>query len=382
VPKDMQQSTTRAEAVAVLKAGYAELAPGQRITVRAFQPEDAPGISRLFYQVYGEDYAVDEPYFPERIVEADRAGRIHAFVAVLPDGAVAGVAALFQSSPPNKQFYEYGQMIVDKGYRNSSAVMRMHLYAKKNMFGRLDGVDAEYGEAVCHHLVSQKMSRDVEYMECVLEPGLMPEAAYTGEGISGRVSCLLQVRVNNGGAGPLFIPECWRAQVESLLPSWPLTRAVRPAADEIPADARTELEAQRFDFAGVTRLNVAVPGADFGARLAEEIDLSWSRGHAVVQVFLNLGRSWCGHAAGELRKAGFFFGGFLPLWFGDTAPGPDALLAQRFLEPVELAVIKTQSEAGTRVCAMVLADMARAGREFGAPVATALGWTLSEPYTG
>ncbi|MDO9631171.1 MAG: hypothetical protein Q7I92_04650, partial [Humidesulfovibrio sp.] len=91
-------------------------------------------------------------------------------------------------------------------------------------------------------------------------------------------------------------------------------------------------------------------------------------GHDLIQFYLPMGSPSCGFAAEILRQAGCFFGGFAPLWFGSAGQGPDALLVQRFLRPVELAPIKTQSEAGAKVVQMVLGDMEWAGREFGAPV--------------
>jgi len=366
---------TRAEAIAALRASAHDLVPGQMVQADAFRPGDAPGVGRLFLQIYGEDYPVDEPYVPELLIEANRTGRIHTLVARAADGSIVGQAAAYQSSPPNRRMYEYGQILVDKAYRNSFAAFRMHKYASENMFGRLPGVDGLFGEAVCHHLVTQKMSRGVAFLECGLEVGLMPEAAYAGEGVTGRVSCLLQVRVDHDHQGDLFVPECWDAQVRAILPSWPLKRSVKPGrAGHAPAgDEVTDMAVQQFSFAGVTRCNVAEVGAQFAERAAQEIRESVALGHDLIQFYLPLGSPSCGFAAEVLRQAGCFFGGFAPLWFGTAGQGPDALLAQRFLRPVALAPILTQSEAGAEVVRMVLADMERAGREFDAPVGALTG---------
>jgi hypothetical protein len=360
----------RAAAIAALRASACDLVPGQRVEAGAFRPEDAPGVGRLFLQIYGEDYPVDDPYVPELLVEANRSGRIHTIVARAADGSVVGQAGIYQSSPPNRRMYEYGQMLVDKAYRNSFAAFRMHKHAEQNMFGKLPGVDALFGEAVCHHLVTQKMSRGVDFFECGLEVGLMPEAAYAGEGVTGRVSCLLHVRVDNDRQGDLFVPDCWDGQVRSILPAWPLKRSLkRGAAGHVPAqDAGTDMAVQQFGFAGVTRCNVAELGASFAERAAQEIGESEALGHDLIQFYLPMGSPSCGFAAEVLRQAGCFFGGIAPLWFGSAGQGPDALLAQRFLRPVALAPIKTFSEAGAAVVRLVLQDMERAGREFGAPV--------------
>lgn len=360
----------RKTAIAALIKNAKDPVPGQKVTAGAFRPEDAPGVGRLFVQVYGEDYPVDDPYVPELLIEANKSGRIYTVVARAADGTVVGQGGVYQSSPPNRRMYEYGQILVDKAYRNTFAAFRIHKYASENMFGKLPNVDAMFGEAVCHHLVTQKMSRGVDFFECGLEVGLMPEEAYAGEGVSGRVSCLLHVRVDHDRQADLFVPECWDEQVRRLLPFWPLKRNVKQGGSgHVPAaDEATDMAVQQFGFAGVTRCNVAEVGAQFAERVAQEIRESEELGHSLIQFYLPCGSPSCGYAAEVLRQAGCFFGGFSPLWFGSAGQGPDAVLVQRLLRPVGLAPIKTQSDAGAMVVRMVLEDMERAGREFGAPV--------------
>jgi hypothetical protein len=366
--------STRAENVAALRASYAELVPGQKVEARLFAPSDAPGVGRLFLQVYGDDYPVDEPYVPELLTEANATGRIHTVVASVPDGSIVGQGAVFRSSPPNTRMYEYGQILVDKAYRNSFAAYRLHQYAFKNMFGQLDGVDAMYAEAVCHHIVTQKMSANSNFFECGLELGLMPEAAYAGEGADGRVSCLLYIRLDDAGQGPLAIPACWREQVEATLPTWPLTRNISVSGPEVaaPAGSVSALDVRHFAFAGVTRVQVASIGADFAQCAAREIAAARQREDAMVQFFLCLGEGWTGQAAETLRQAGGFFAGFLPQWFGALGSGPDGMLVQLYLKPAKLAPLLAHSEHGATVIRRVVADMLRAGREFGAPVGAPL----------
>jgi hypothetical protein len=366
--------STRAENVAALRASYAELVPGQKVEAGLFRPEDAPGVGRLFLQVYGDDYPVDEPYVPEMLTEANATGRIHTIIVRVPDGSIVGQGAIFRSSPPNTRMYEYGQMLVDKAYRNSFAAYRLHQYASKNMFGKLPGIDALYGEAVCHHIITQKMSVAVDFFECGLELGLMPEAAYAGEGVDGRVSCLLHIRLDDVGQGPLAIPACWREQIEATLPTWPLVRSVSVSGPEVaaPAGSVSDMDVRHFDFAGVTRVQVAAIGADFAQCVARDIAAAKQRDYAVVQFFVSLGQGWTGQAAETLRQAGGFFAGFFPQWFGTEGSGPDALLVQLYLKPIKLAPVMANAERGATVIRRVVADMLRAGREFGAPLASPL----------
>jgi len=363
---------TRAEALACLKATYAELTLGQKLSYRCFQPEDAPGVGRLFWQVYGDEYPVDEPYVPELLIEANRTGRIRTVVVVAEDGSIVAQAACFQSSPPNLRLYEYGQLLLDKGYRNSFAAARMHQFFVKNMFGQMDGVDGTYGEAVCHHMVTQKMIKGSGFRECGVELGLMPEAAYAGEGVVGRASCLYAQRVDRDQPGALFLPGDWSGLVQSIMGQWPLSRQVAEGDAQVPAQAVTELEARHFSFAEVRRVTVFRIGADFTSRLAAELEAAAKDGAAVLQLFLCLGEAWTGQAAQALRQAGFFFGGFMPLWFGDTGPGPDGMLVQRFIKPATLAGLLLYTPEMELLGARVVADMERASRDFGAPGVTFL----------
>lgn len=363
---------TRAEALAQLKRSYTDLEPGQKLTYRLFRPEDAPGVGRLFFQVYGDEYPVDEPYVPDLLIEANRAGRIRTVVVEAEDGSIVAQAACFQSSPPNLRLYEYGQLLLDKNYRNTFAAARMHQFFVKNMFGQMPGVDGTYGEAVCHHLATQKMIKGSGFRECGVELGLMPEAAYAGEGVHGRASCLYAQRVDQDQPGALFLPGAWGGLVQGIMGQWPLSRQVAQGDAPVPPHAVTELEAKHFVFAGVRRVTVRRIGADFAERLAAELAAATQGDAALVQLFLCLGEAWTGHAAQALRQAGFFFGGFMPQWFGETGAGPDALLAQRFMQPATLAGLRLYTPEMEQLGAGVVEDMHRASREFGAPAVTFL----------
>jgi hypothetical protein len=315
---------------------------------------------------------VDDPYIPGLLVEANRTGRIRTVVVEAEDGSIVAQAACFQSSPPNLRLYEYGQLLLDKSYRNTFAAARIHQFFVKNMFGQMDGVDGTYGEAVCHHLATQKMIKGSGFRECGLELGLMPEAAYAGEGVVGRASCLYAQRVDQARSGALFLPGEWGGLVQGILGRWPLSRQVGQGDALVPARAVTGLEARHFSFAGVRRVTVFRIGADFAARLAAELEAARADRAALVQLFLCLGEAWTGQAAQALRQAGFFFGGFMPQWFGETGPGPDAMLAQRFVEPVTLAGLRLFTPEMEQLGVQIVADMERASRDFGAPSVTFL----------
>jgi hypothetical protein len=372
----MGKKMDRDAAIASLKADYIDITLGQDVSVRGFLPEDAPGIGRLFLQTYGESYPVDDPYVPELLIEANRQRTTVTAVAVTPDGSVVGQGAVFNSSAPNRRMYEYGQIVVDKAYRKKSArrhsaITQLNQYIGETIIGRTECIAAVYAEAVCHHIVSQKMGQSIRMIECGLELGLMPEVAYQGENVKGRASNILILRINDGGSGPLYIPECWRSAFALLMQPFAPDRRVSVVDAEMPWDAEeTAFEVSHFAFAGVMRVNVARIGRDFASVVARAVSEAQEQAYAVIQVFMNLGQTSVGPAAEILKRAGFFPAAALPLWFGDTAPGPDALLAQRFLAPVELEAMRFRTDRGRCVAECVVAEMRRAAREEGAPLAT------------
>lgn len=365
----------KAQALAGIRERRQPVEPGQKYAVRRFEPSDAWGVARLFLEIYGEDYPIEDSYIPERIIAAHAEGRQRTVVAVAADGTVIGQAAFFKSSPPNPGMFEYGQMLLLREYRNGMVAARMHQFATNEMAGK-DGLDVMFGEAVCNHLVTQKMSRSMRYDGCAMELGLMPAEAYAHEGAVGRVSCLLMTRVDVDQHQPRFVPECWSGLIDVALKDFTrLERDVAPSGPELPPAGPeagvSRLEARHFDFAGVTRVNAFSVGADFPARMAAIKAEAEARGDALVQCWLGMDSPHCGGAAQALRQAGFFCGGAVPCWFG-PGQGGDALLAQRFLKPVELAFLRLFSEDAEVLFALVRADMERAGREFGAPVAVVL----------
>lgn len=359
----------KAQALAGILERRTPVVEGQKYSVRRFEPGDAWGVARLFYEVYGEDYPIADAYIPERIVTAHAEGRQRTVLAVAADGTVIGQAAFFRSSPPNPSMYEYGQMLLLREYRHGMVAARMHQFATAHLAGQ-DGVVAMFGEAVCNHLVTQKMSVSMRYEGCALELGLMPSEAYAHEGAVGRVSCLLMARIDEDERQPRHVPDCWAGLVEAGVRHFgKLERDVLAASPELPAQGASVLEERHFGFAGVTRVNVFSAGADFAQWLEGLLARCAERGDTVVQCWLALGSEHVGGAAESLRRAGFFCGGVIPCWFAPNQGG-DALLAQRFLRPAELARINLFNEDSERFCALVLADMERAGREFGAPLGT------------
>ncbi|MEI8356051.1 MAG: hypothetical protein WCG31_08195, partial [Deltaproteobacteria bacterium] len=176
----------RAEALRLLALDRRTVQEGEAYRVGYLEPSDGPGVARLFYAVYGDGYPIDTYYIPERLAEENRRGTIRSVVARTAHGDVVAHVALYRSSPPNPNLYEFGVGLTLPPYRSTTAFFRVTQLLIE-LVGD-DGIDGFFGEAVCNHIVTQKLSRHVQAVETALEPALMPAETYAAErSASGRV---------------------------------------------------------------------------------------------------------------------------------------------------------------------------------------------------
>ena len=347
---NLDDATVKRAAVARIVAAQEPLPPNQAYVLDRMRPEDAPGVARIFHDIYGDKYPVVDYFVPEQLTALNRRNAVLTMAARLPSGAIAGTGAYYRSSPPNPAVYEQGQLLVAAEYRNTSLAFRilkrLEDHARTAAFA-----EAIFGEAVCNHLVTQKAAVLYDYTACGLELSLMPSGAYEKEGASGRVSCLLNFRVARDRPQPLFLPEAYRPVLEHILAGFTLDRDIRYAVLDVPEPAQTVLDARVFDFAQVERVQVAAIGRDFEQHVDDMVKRAGSQGLAVIQVYLSAAAPGVAFATAILNRHGFIFGSFAPLWFG-----PDALMFQWLAEEPDFAAIKLYTDQARILLGHIEAD--------------------------
>jgi len=153
------------------------VAPGQPCQADRFRPEDAPGIVNLFRAVYGDGYPIAHYYDPDWITAANGSGELVSVVSRTPSGEVIAHTALYRSSPANPGLMELGLGLTLPDYRQSVAMLGITLYVRNKLLPTLT-CDGLFGEAVCNHIVTQKLCGFVGMTECALELDLMPAESY------------------------------------------------------------------------------------------------------------------------------------------------------------------------------------------------------------
>lgn len=339
----------RQEAIRQLAADSRPLPAGEQFATRFYQPEDGPGVARLFYAVYGDGYPIDTFYLPDRLTEENRAGRIRSVVAVTEAGDVVCHEALFRSSAPNPGLFEFGLGLTLPSYRGTLAFARCSQLLMT--LPGTEGIDAFFGEAVCNHVITQKLTRQVGTVETALEPALMPARAYEAEqSAHGRVSCLMAFKVVQDHKRQLCIPNAYREQMAFLLEGCNLDRELQPGKSSLPASP-ARIETALFHESGVARCNITAAGVDLADQLQSLESNLRDKQYALLQCFVPLDVSWAGVAVELMRQKRFFLGGFLPVWFGG-----DGLLMQKLFVDPGFEEMKLHTERAKAIREMVRAD--------------------------
>ena len=321
----------------------------EKCTIGYFDPADAAGIARLFYTVYGEGYPVDTYYIPQRLSEENRCGAIRSVVARTASGEVAAHVAFYRSSPPNANLYEYGLGMTLPSYRSSLVFARACQLLLK-LLGT-DQIDGIYGESVCNHVTTQKLSLQVKAVETALEPALMPADAYTTEGSAkGRVACVMAFRVACDQHRVVFLPKAYLSELKFMMSGIDLDRQLRVAEEALPS-VDSVIDVRRFPSAGVARCTLTTTGCDLAIRLSELEFEFRQHNYALIQYFINLGQPHSGAVVETLRSKGYSLGGWLPTWFGD-----DGLLMQKHLVPPDFENIQLYSDRAKALHEIVQRD--------------------------
>ncbi|HOW64165.1 MAG TPA: hypothetical protein P5186_11665 [Candidatus Paceibacterota bacterium] len=325
--------------------------PGQNFVVDSFKPEDALGVASLFYSIYGSEYPFETYYIPEKIIEENSNGNVYTVVARTAKGDIIGHGALYRSSPPNKALYEVGQYLVLKSYRHTFAAFKINKYIAEVLVPKVP-LCGYFGEAVTHHVATQKTSLLVGAKEAAIELELMPAASYEKEaGTKNRITCINYYQSVRDRPQRFFVPGVYRNAIEYLLSGMALDRELAPANGTPPAGSCSRIDSRFFRFAGVGRLNVESCGADFDTVMSPLEAQAKSEQIVVLQCFLNLDQPWVGAAVECLRSKGFCLGGYLPRWF-ET----DGLLMQKINHRPAFDSIMLHSERARALMQFVRQD--------------------------
>ncbi len=322
----------------------------QEIEIDFFRSEDAPGIARLFRQVYGKGYPINIYYSPKRLIEENAVGRVLSSVARTHTGEVVGHDALVLLDPVTR-LYENAAGAVLPRFRGQGVFFHL---MKHNVFdyAKRFGLQEILGEPVCNHLQLQKMCLQLGYRETGLEVDLMPAAAYTKEqSAHGRVSVLLGYFLHKPMPQTVFLPPVYRDELEYLYAGMGVERTFAGTKEDLSAREDSQGKMDVFTSAQVARMSIHQIGSDFDSFISQLENEACERGVEIFQVWLPLTSPFATAATEILRIHGYFIGGLLPNRFGG-----DGLLMQKVKCETDWGSIALHSERAKRIADIVRSD--------------------------
>jgi hypothetical protein len=301
--------------------------PGQKWTVESFTPRDATGVTRLFLGIYGREYPVRIYVEPDLLIEENRTGRVISSVAKTAKGDIVGHNALFNSAPC-KKIFESGAGLVHADYRGGHGIFTQMVAHGLTKGRERPDVEQVFGEPVCNHPFTQKLSHNQEFVTRAIEINLMPAATYAKEAsATGRVTTLLDFITLKPSPCTVHVPKAYESIFPVFYENMDDERQFVLSAQPLSSQRSTGLETQVFDFAQVARVAVMALGRDFPTVMQAEEDRLLEQGIRVIQVWLSSGDPCVGEAVDSLRSSRYFFGGVLPRWFDS-----DGILMEKVLD--------------------------------------------------
>jgi GNAT superfamily N-acetyltransferase len=333
--------------------------PDQPVEVRPMVAADAIAFVRNVYHSYGYTYESDWAYRAEDISELLESGVLTAWVAVTPEGAIVGQAAV-RRDPPDARLGEGGAAMVDPAFRHHGVGIKLGLAAlewiqQQQLFG-------VFGFATTRHPYSQKAFVDMGGHELALLLGFIPASvAYRSIDELGEGRSAAMVMYQGLGPNPaheVHAPPQHRDMLRRIY------EAGRLRGDFVEATTRPEPTGQtRVDVYVRTDHNVArIEVTRIGSELVEAVRLHLERlaqgGIAGTYVDLPLSLPETPQACEELERLGLSFAGVFP--FDDRA---GMRLRLQYLDPdvmVERDDIKVASDFGAELRDYILAARAPA----------------------
>jgi RimJ/RimL family protein N-acetyltransferase len=140
-----------------------------RLILRPYRPSDAPAVSQLFREIYGDYYVQPDVYLPNMINQHNAEGRWQSMLAVDND-QVLGHAALCRDAPSNTA--ELALSVVHPAARGQSLATRLsqELLLQSGALG-LKSVSIKQ---VTHHPYTQRMAEKIGFHSTGLLPDYVP----------------------------------------------------------------------------------------------------------------------------------------------------------------------------------------------------------------
>lgn len=353
----------------------APLAPEQEYTIRRFRAEDAVGVSRVIYRVYGYTYLHEDCYYPERLAQQNETGQLVSIVAVAEDGEIVGHYAI--ERPNFERVAERGMAVVSPAHRGRDLMGRMRTALEEE--ARRLGMTGVYSVAVTHHVYSQRVNESFGSRVCGMVLGGSPRTLVfkkmrteeQPQRISWVVYFTYVAPAGQGGRPATAIvhaPPHHREMLARIYANLDAPVEFRDDAVVHGGERRPPRPAGAISHVSVTYSHSLDSGAIAVRAIGEDTDAEIRRarhdlcevtGAEAVYLQLPLADPATPALCRAAEDAGFFFSGIGP---GSSADGGDTLQLQYLHVPLDTTLIQLANPFAKELLAYVDRERARVGK--------------------
>ncbi|HUA35987.1 MAG TPA: hypothetical protein VMA09_20415 [Candidatus Binataceae bacterium] len=305
----------------------------QLYRVRRLLPEDAQAIPGLTEAVNGPGYIHAEVYHPAALLRMNESGERLSVVALHEEAGVVGHYAL--ERPDLGLFAETGEAMVLPAHQHHHLLDRMRVLLEEEA-ARIDLIGI-YGNAVTHHVYSQKMEELFKAVPTGFRLGSAPAAAHRLENFPQRISLVTYFKyLRRPGALRVHIPAHHQQMAVKIFAA--LGRKVEVAPASEPAPVALTIESSFETSEQQATVTIRRGGSHTISDLENEVASHLANGDAeVVFVEIPLADPAAPALCAALEARGFFFCGIEPR---DEEEG-DLMHMQKLMRPLDLALVQT-----------------------------------------
>jgi len=284
-------------------------------SVRRMEPAEAIEISRCAYKSHGYTFFDEHIYYPDRIVELNRFGKMISAVAVTEGGVFMGHAALVYPYD-GAEIAELTFVFVNVEYRGQGCMNRLcEFLFTLPLERKLSGV---YAYAVANHVMTQKVMARYGFHDCGILLATSPETWHF-KGISDdrsqRISVVLSYKyLEPPKPRTIYAPAEHAAMIERLYRILGAEhRCEVPLPDLVDLEPeQSVIDAEIYASENCGEIHVVRCGSDVVKEVRRTLRDLCLKHVAMITLLVSLDNPVTAAMTPEFQKMGFFFAGILP----------------------------------------------------------------------
>jgi anti-sigma regulatory factor (Ser/Thr protein kinase)/N-acetylglutamate synthase-like GNAT family acetyltransferase len=289
-------------------------APTGAVTVRLMTPDDAIGVARCTYSVYGYTVPDDYLYFPDRIREMLHGGLLEVVVGATPDGEIVSCLTCEVTQPGAHVGY-LGEGLVDPRFRHHGLLEQMLRFIQRRASER--GLRGLYAEAVTVHPYSQQSNLALGFSEVGVQ--LADEAPTVefkqidGSAATKRTATVLSfLKTNEDPGRTVYPPPHHRGMLERIYARGRFERRIEDAPPPGGSPGPAQVKIEVFPEWSEATLHVTAYGADLPDLVRRRLRELCLRRIEWISIDLPLSQPGARDLCAPIEALGFFFAGVIP----------------------------------------------------------------------